>query len=307
MEHINGVENIKLKEESVVILGNFDGIHLGHQKLFEEAKQIAHEKGLKTVLFSFFPHPTWVLGNNPKSLLMSREEKKDRIKELGIDIYIEYPFSAEFAQMSGEDFVTKILLEKLNCKIVSIGKNYFFGQNQEGDVAYMRALARKYNFEVLVVEELRKNDKTVSSTLIRQLVEDGEIDLANQLIGQAYKLRGTIIKGKQLGRTLGFPTVNLIPDPIKVLPPNGVYITKAHLLGKVYYGLTNIGFNPTVDGNEKKAETFIFDFCSDVYGEEITIEIIKHIRPEIKFNSLVELTTQMNKDKCSALEYIEDL
>ncbi len=304
MKHIYGLKNIKLLEDSVVILGNFDGIHIGHQKLFQVAKEVGKEKALPTVLFSFFPHPTWVLGDSPKSLLMSREEKKSKVEKLGIDIYIEYPFSAEFGKKSAEDFVTNILLEKLSCKAVVIGNNYFFGKKQQGNVDYMKKLGSKYGFEVFVVDEIKEEDVTVSSTFIRDLLLKGNVDLANKLIGHPYTVKGTIVHGKQLGRTLGFPTVNVIPESNKVLPPNGVYITKSYLLGKVYNSITNIGNRPTVAGKETTVETFIFDFAQDVYGETIIVEIIKYIRPELKFNSLQELTDAMSEDKAMALEYI---
>ena len=305
MKHIYGVKNIKLLESSIVILGNFDGIHIGHQKLFEAAKEIGKANKLSTVLFSFYPHPTWDLGGSPKSLLMSREEKKSRIEQIGIDIYLEYPFSVEFGQKSAEDFVSQILVEQLNCKAVIIGNNYFFGNNKQGDVNYMKKLGSQYGFEVIVIEEVKQGGVTVSSTLIRDLLLKGDIDLANQLIGQPYTIKGTIVHGKQLGRTLGFPTVNVMPEANKVLPPNGVYITKSYLLGKVYNSLTNIGNKPTVSGKENIVETFIFDFCEDVYGQTITVELIKYLREETKFESLEALTDQMNKDKCLALEYTQ--
>ncbi len=307
MKHIYGVKNIKLLEDSVVILGNFDGIHIGHQELFQVAKKIGKDKNMKIVLFSFYPHPTWVLGNNPKPLLMTREEKKDRIDKLGIDIYVEYPFDLEFGKKSAENFVTNILLEKLNCKAVIVGNNYFFGRNQEGDVGFMEKLGKEFGFEVYAVNEVREGNTIVSSTLIRDLILKGDIALASKLIGQPYRVKGTIVKGKQLGRTLGFPTINLLPDEIKVLPPNGVYISKTHILGKMYHSLTNIGNNPTVNGKEKMVETFIFDFTEDVYGENVTIELLKHVRAERKFNSLAELMDQMNKDKCVALKYIKEM
>lgn len=307
MEHIYGVENIQLAEDSVVILGNFDGIHLGHQELFKVAQKAAKVKNMKTVLFSFYPHPTWVLGNNPKPLLMTREEKKDRIEKLGIDIYVEYPFSIEFGKKSAEEFVTKVLLERLNCKAVIVGNNYFFGRNQEGDVAFLEELAGEYGFEVFAVDEIREEETIVSSTLIRDLIQKGNIDLANKLIGQPYMIKGTVVKGKQLGRTLGFPTINLMPDVIKVLPPNGVYISRTHILGETYHSLTNIGNNPTVNGKEKIIETFIFDFSQDVYGETAIVEILRHVRAEAKFASLVELTNQMNKDKSFAMDYLKEI
>ena len=307
MRHIYAIDNIKVLEESVVILGNFDGIHIGHQELFELAQKVGKEKNMKTVLLSFSPHPTWILGNSPKSLLMTREEKKKRIENKGIDIYIEYPFSVEFANMGAELFVTEILLEKLNCKAIVIGGDYFFGKNKEGNVDLMKKLGAKHNFEVFAVDEVKVEDTIISSTLIRELILKGNIELANKLIGQPYRISGMVVKGKQLGRTLGFPTLNIVPDNMKVLPPNGVYISKTHILGECYYSLTNIGNNPTVNGKQKMVETFIFDFCCEVYGENIEVEILKPIREEIKFASLDELTNRMNQDKDIALEYIKHL
>ena len=307
MRHIYGVDNIKILEDSIVILGNFDGIHIGHQELFGLAQKVGREKNMKTVLLSFSPHPTWILGNSPKPLLMTREEKKKRIENKEIDIYIEYPFSVELANMSAELFITEILLDKLNCKAVVIGNDYFFGRNKEGNVELMQSLGAKHNFEVFIVDEVMLENVIVSSTVIRDLILKGNIDLANKLIGQPYSISGIVVKGKQLGRTLGFPTVNIIPDSMKVLPLNGVYISKTHILGGQYYSLTNIGSNPTVNGKQKMVETFIFDFCCEVYGENIEVEILKPIREEAKFASLDELTRQMNQDKEIALEYIKHL
>lgn len=305
MQYIYGTKNIKLIQKSVVILGNFDGVHLGHQKLFKVAKDIAKERGLQTVAFSFYPHPTWVLGNSPKPLLMSRIEKKNKIEELGIDVYVEYPFNLEISQIQPLDFITDVLLEKLNAQVVVIGSNYFFGKDKQGNAIYMKQMTKEYGFEVVALQEVRKDNIVVSSTFIRDLILNGKIDIAMSLLGQPYTVRGTIVLGKQLGRTLGFPTINIIPDIVKVLPPNGVYITKLWLLNKEYYGLTNIGYNPTVNGKTKMVETHVFDFTEDVYGKEVKIEFLDYIRPEIKFNSLRELVEQINKDKEFAKKSLE--
>lgn len=304
MQYIDGRTNIKILEETIVILGNFDGIHIGHQKLFDMAKKIGKNKKLKTTIFSFYPHPSWVLGTNPKLLLMSKKEKKQKIQDLGIDIYIEYPFTKAFSNMTAEKFITEIFFKKLNGKAVVIGENYFFGKNKEGTVTYMYELAEKYNFQVFVANKITKDNITVSSTYIRTLISDGKINEASQLLGHSYSVEGIITKGKQLGRTLGFPTINIIPDNMKVLPPKGVYIAKVKLLGKEYDGIANIGFNPTVYGKIKKIETFIFDFHETVYGEDASIEFVKYIRPEIKFDSIDELKNQLNKDKAFTLEYL---
>lgn len=304
MQYIYQTTNIKLLDQTIVILGNFDGIHIGHQKLFQTAKNVAKEKGLKTVLFSFYPHPTWILGTNPKSLLMSKEEKREKIEKLGIDIYVEYPFSFDFSQLSAHEFITEIFLKKLNGQAVVIGNNYFFGKDKQGNVAYMHQLGARYNFEVFVVNEIKHNKITVSSTYIRDLILKGKINLANELLGDFYTVKGIVTKGKQIGRTLGFPTINIIPGKIKVLPPNGAYVMKIYLLGQEYYGIANVGYNPTVNGDVRKIETHIFNFSKDVYGKDAVVEFLEYIRPETKFNSLEELASQLKKDKEFALEYI---
>ncbi|NLI89211.1 MAG: bifunctional riboflavin kinase/FAD synthetase [Epulopiscium sp.] len=307
MKHIHDKKNIRLSNESIVILGNFDGIHIGHQKLIKVAKEVAKEENLNTVLFSFNPHPTWVLGNNPKPILMTREEKRDKVEKLGIDTYIEYPFTKEFGQMKAQSFIEEVLIDKLNCKAVTVGNNYFFGKNKEGNVDYLRKLGEKYGYDVYAVDELKINNEIVSSSLIRKLILNGKIDLANSLIGEPYKIKGNIIKGNQLGRTLGFPTANIMPSDTKVLPPNGAYISKAYIMNEEYYGLTNIGYNPTVNGKKRMVETCMFDFSREVYGESLTVELLNYIRPEVKFNSLEELTSQLEEDKHTALKYIKEL
>lgn len=307
MKYIYNTTNIKISENTIVILGNFDGIHIGHQELFSVAIQKAKDNNLKTLLLSFHPHPTWVLGDNPKSLLMSRQEKQNRIKNLGIDIYVEYPFSPEFAKVSANKFIKQIILNKLNGKAVVVGENYFFGKNQEGNVSYMLEMGHKHNFKVFVVNEIKKQNKTISSSHIRHLIESGKINQANILLGKPYIISGIVIKGKQLGRTLGFPTVNIIPHITKILPPNGVYIVKITILNKQYFGLANIGYNPTVNGKNKKIETYVFNFSKNVYKEKVDIEIIKFLRPEKKFNSISQLKDQMTSDEIIALKYINNL
>ncbi len=303
MQYIYGTKDIEQNEGCVVVLGNFDGVHRGHQKLFEMAREKAKQQGLKTVVFSFYPHPTWVIGKKPKPLIMSRKDKKETINELGMDILIEYPFTKEFAAISPHDFFEKILLKELKVKVLVVGSNYFFGKGKKGNATYLKEYGQKCQVEVCVVEAVRQDDKTISSSRIRELIEKGHIEEANQLLGHPYLMIGQVIHGRQLGRTIGFPTINLIADPDRVYPPNGVYATQVQVYNEWYRGITNIGYNPTVNGKSKRIETHIFDISKDLYGEEVKIAFYKHIRSEKKFPSFEDLGKQITKDKEEVCTY----
>lgn len=297
MQYIYGTTKIQQEKDSVVVLGNFDGVHVAHQKLFELAKQRAMAKQLQVVIFSFFPHPTWVIGNHPKPLLMSREDKKAKIASIGADILIEYPFTKKFASVAPKDFFTEILMKQLKAKELVIGENYCFGKGKQGDQYYMKKLGEEFGIQVNVVETLRLEDRTISSSTIRQLIEQGDIPLANELLGEPYSYSGIVVEGKKLGRRLGFPTINLVADSDRIYPPNGVYATKVHVYNATYLGITNIGYNPTVNGKVKMIETYVFDFDEDLYGQKVRIDFYSHIRKEQKFGSVDMLKAQIQKDK----------
>lgn len=297
MQYIYGTTNIKQNKDSVVVLGNFDGVHIGHQKLFEVAKRKAAEEDLQVVVLSFYPPPTWILGKQPKKLLMSREDKKDKIESIGIDVLIEYPFTREFSNMSPEDFFTCILKDQLSARILVIGSNYYFGKGKTADALYMQKLGKNYNVEICVIDTIKSDNIEVSSSYIRTLVQDGAIEKANLLLGHPYCMSGTVIDGKKLGRQIGFPTINIIPDPNRAHPPNGVYATTTKINNKIYWSITNIGYNPTVNGENKIIETHIFDFSHMIYGVDVKIYFYKYIRKETKFNSIDLLKNQIEKDK----------
>lgn len=297
MQYIYGTTDVIRHNKSVVVLGNFDGVHKGHQKLFKVAKQEATKQGLETVVFSFYPHPTWVIGQSRKSLLMSRRDKKEMIEHLGIDVLVEYPFTKEFAQICPEDFFLKILVGQLNASVLVVGSNYFFGRGKKGTPEFLSHLGEKYNVNVCIVEAVEEMGQTISSTRIRQMIIDGEIEAANEMLGHPYRVVGKVKQGKMLGRTLGFPTINLIADPNRVYPPNGVYATKIKVYSKSYWGMTNIGFNPTVNGKNKMIETHIFDFDQVLYGQEVAIYFYQFMRYESKFDSIEALKRQIVADK----------
>lgn len=296
MQYIYGTADVKRHKKSVVVLGNFDGVHKGHQKLFEVAKYEAHKKGLETVVFSFYPHPTWVIGNKRKSLLMSRRDKKQMIQHLGIDVLVEYPFTKEFANSSPEEFFIEVLVKKLNVCVLVVGSNYYFGKDKAGNAEFLKKIGKQYGVEVHVVEAVMTEGKMISSSKIRNLILEGKIEEANEMLGHPYTVVGSVVQGKMLGRTLGFPTINLIADPDRVYPPNGVYVTKVKVYSKMYLGITNIGFNPTVSGEKKMIETHLMEFNQSIYGEDVEIYFYHFIRPEKKFENIEALKKQIASD-----------
>ena len=305
MQYFYGTTDIAQKENSIVVLGNFDGVHIGHQKLFKVAREKAKEKGLKIVVFSFYPHPSWVIGTSPKALIMSRRDKEEMIKTLQIDTLIEYPFTKAFATLSAKDFFVEILVNKLKAEVIIIGSNYYFGKGKEGNKDYLCQLGNQYHKMVCVVEAVKIEDKIVSSSVIRDLIFNGEVATANKLLGHPYSIIGQIIEGKKLGRTIGFPTLNIAAEADRVYPPKGVYATKVKVYNEEYLGMTNIGYNPTVSGRHKMIETHLFDFEGDLYGKEAKVCFYHYIRPEKKFDSFTLLAEQIQKDKKTVQQFFK--
>ena len=303
MQYIYGTADIMRQGDCVVVLGNFDGVHKGHQKLFEIAKERAKAKQLKTVVFSFQPHPTWVIGNKRKALIMSRQDKKHMIGKLGIDELIEYPFTKQFASISPDTFFVDILMKRLKVKILVVGSNYYFGKGKTGTPSYLQEMGKKYNIEVCIVDAVKIGGHMISSSSIRTLILEGKIEEANEMLGHPYMVVGTVIQGKQLGRTIGFPTINIVADPDRVYPPNGVYATRVKVYNKVYMGMTNIGVNPTVSGKCKMIETHLFDFENDIYGEEVEVYFYHAIRLEQKFEDIHALKNQIKQDQVEVQEF----
>lgn len=305
MQYIYGTTNIEQTEESIVVLGNFDGVHIGHQKLFDVAREKADQNKLQTIVFSFYPHPSWIIGKAPKSLLMSRKDKQEAINKLQMDKLIEYPFTKEFAAIPPERFFVDILMNQLKAKIIIIGSNYYFGKGKEGNQEYLYQLGKKYHVAVHVVDTVKIDGKIVSSSAIRDLIIQGNIETANKLLGRPYSIAGEVIKGKMLGRTIGFPTINIETEEDRIYPPKGVYATKVEVYNKTYWGMTNIGYNPTVNGTSKMIETHLFDFNEELYSQVVKICFYSYIRQEQKFNSLQLLSEQIQKDKKQVLMFFE--
>lgn len=300
-------ENIQLSESTAVTLGNFDGVHIGHQKLINTVKEFSEKENLKSVVFSFYPHPVSVIKNTGKFyVILSPDEKKYVIKNMGADILIQYPFTKDFADMDSESFM-KLLYEKTKCKILVVGEDYSFGKNKMGTYDTLKYYGDYMGIKVIKIPSVNDEGIKVSSSRIRKCISDKNFDEANRLLNRPYFILGKIVEGKRLGRKMGFPTINIIPPKDKLLPPDGVYLTKTAYGGKILNSITNVGKNPTVNDINRRIETYIFDFNSDIYGKEVRICFYKAIRDEIKFNSIEELKTQINSDKQKAIEMFNNL
>ena len=294
MEYITGRTDFKIEYNTALTLGKFDGIHKGHQKLLSRVRSLGPI--MKSVVFTFDVNPALAVSRKEGTILTTNEERKAVVERFGIDYLYECPFTEEIRNMEASDFVRKIVSD-LNVRFIAVGSDFGFGHNREGDFRLLQNMSGQLGYKVEVVDKERYLGREISSTYIREVIGKGDMETAEKLLGYPYTVKGIVGYGRQLGRTIGIPTTNVIPIKEKLLPPNGVYVSKVHIEGETHMGVTNIGVKPTVgDENEKGAETFIFDFDKDVYGKNITIELHKFIRPEMKFESLEKLKEQMEKD-----------
>lgn len=282
--------------ESVVTLGKFDCLHLGHKKLIQTAKENALKLGVPLVAYTF--------SNAQKSSVFSFEDRLWMFEEMGCDyVYVE-EFNDEFRNLSPKDFFKSKLIDKLGAVHIVAGTDWRFGKDRAGDVNVLYDLCKKYNKGISVVDKLTLYDKEVSSTLIKKLFEDGDVKKANEYLGRCYYIKGCVCEGKKLGRCLGFPTANILLDDGLVYPKDGVYATKTTFDGKTYLSVTNIGTNPTVKDTTKRMETHILDFCTDLYGRCIKVEFLERIRGEVKFSDINALEIQVKKDiECVRCNY----
>lgn len=294
MEYIIGYD-FKF-ENTAVTLGKFDGIHLGHQILVN--KIVNHKKeGLTSVVFTFITNPQSLLQDQRTRKIYTEKEKSMLLESIGLDVLISYPFNKEVASISARDFIKKILVGKLGAKMIVVGKDFHFGHNREGNVELLREMSSEYGYEVVIVDDLKYKGRRVSSTYIKEALADGNMELANHLLGTPYTIFGKVIHGRKIGRTLGFPTINTIPNKSKILPPNGVYVSLTSVKGMDIPGITNIGQNPTVGVSKvKRVETFLFDFDEDLYGASIKVHLISKFREEKEFESVETLKDQVEKD-----------
>lgn len=304
-----GIENYNDKEHSSILtIGTFDGVHIGHQKIIESLNAIKNDGVEKSMILTFFPHPRMVLDHrNDIKMLNTMEEKIQLLEKYGLNELIIEPFTPEFSRQSALDFVRNILVNKLNLKKLVIGYDHHFGKNREGNFEQLVEYGELYHFSVQKISAQEIENVSVSSTKIRKAIESGDMETANAYLGYAYLLTGEIVKGKGIGRKINFPTINLdIKEDYKLVPKKGVYIVKANF-EQTTYGIMNIGFRPTVGGSGQTIEIHLLDFHGDLYGEKIQIAVLKRLRDEQKFKSVEQLSAQIAKDEKAAREWLLNL
>ncbi len=292
----------------VLTIGTFDGVHVGHQKILQKIKQEATKIGGETVLFTFFPHPRLVLNPNDNSLrlIQTLDEKKAVLESSGLDHLILFPFTTAFSQVTAKDFIQNFLVEKLRVKVIVVGYDHRFGKGREGNLAFLQQYGAEFGYEVIEIPAQEIEEVNVSSTRIRKAILSGDIETANAYLSDKFSLTGKVIKGKQLGRTLGYPTANIdVVDTLKIIPAIGIYVVKVKFEnGTIYKGMMSIGKNPTVTDTETlKLEVHLFDFSGDLYGHNITVQFLKYLRNEVKFSSIEQLKTQLDEDKKHSLDF----
>lgn len=289
----------------VVTSGTFDGVHVGHQRIIKRLDEIARQAGGETVLLTFYPHPRMVLfpDDNELKLLNTQEEKIRLLEKQGVDHLIIYPFTKKFSRLSSINFIRDILVNSIGTKKLVIGYNHHFGRNREGSFENLKESGPVYGFDVEEIPAQDIDNIEISSTKIREALQGGDIKTANTFLGYSYQLTGKVVKGRQLGRTLGYPTANLaIADKYKLIPANGIYVVEVNYGTETYKGMMSIGLNPTVNGTDRTIEVNIIDFEKDIYGDDLTIGFIDKIRDEEKFENLEKLKQQLGKDKQQTLK-----
>ena len=293
---------------SVVTIGTFDGVHVGHRKILERLIESARANNLKSTLLTFFPHPRMVLQQDADiKLINTLDEKIAILEKSGLDQLIIYPFTREFSRLTAIEFVRDIIVDKLRARKVIIGYDHRFGRNRTATIKDLREYGETYEFDVEEIGVEEVDAVSVSSTKIRRALEEGDMETANQYLGYDFMLTGEVVKGKGLGKQMRYPTANLhIAETYKLIPAKGVYVVKSEIDEKVVYGMMNIGLNPTVNGDRQSIEIHFFDFDRDIYGKKIRIDMLKRLRDEVRFDSVESLVLQLHKDKENALEYLRE-
>lgn len=308
MEIIWGTGNLKRRfSNPVITVGNFDGIHVGHQKIFKEVKKRASELKGDSIVYTFEPHPLSIVAPHKKMpLITSFSDKMKLIEECGIDIVICEDFTLEYANLSPRQFVKGVLVEKIGVRVIFVGHDYAFGKGREGNINTLRQLGDEFDFEVLVVDAIKVDDVTVSSTIVRGLVQKGEVRKVATFLGRNYSIAGKVVKGKSRGAALGFPTANL-KLANEFFPKPGIYAVHVFHRGHSYQGVANIGFKPTFKDQTLSVEVYIMDFNKDIYGEDLGISFVERLRDEKAFESPDELAKQIKKDVERARKVLEEM
>ena len=304
MKVTKGLKNAVSSHPSILTLGTFDGIHQGHRTIISKLTSESKKNKLRSIILTFFPHPRNIVSSEKIKSISTIDEKIQIFSELDLDELIIQNFNKSFSEMGAEEFI-KLLVNNLNLKKIIVGYNHRFGKNRSADINVLRDFSIKYDFEVVEIKAFEVEKIKISSTKIRNAINDGNIDICNNYLGYNFNINGIVVKGKSIGKSIGFPTANInIAEEYKIIPKNGVYLVRCFFEKNKFYGMMNIGFNPTFGSNEKTIEVNIFDFNRDLYDKNIRIEFLKFIRDEIKFDNAEELQNQLIEDRENCINHI---
>jgi len=306
MKTIHGIENFPASEGSIVTIGTFDGVHLGHQQILKQLIDTSQQSKLKSVLLTFFPHPRMVLQPDiSMRLIQTIEERERALRKTGLDYLVIHPFSEKFSRLSADDYVKQILVETLNVRKVVVGYDHRFGRNRTASLEDMYNYADIYDFEVIEIDAKKIKSTAVSSTKIRKAIDEGDIALANSYLGDPFTLEGVVVHGDKRGRELSYPTANIeLQNKHKIIPKQGVYLIQSDLDNQVVYGMMNIGTKPTFDTTNPSIEVHFFDWNGDLYDQTLQVKLLKWVREEQKFDSVEELQAQIHADERYCRSYI---
>ncbi|EEG73233.1 bifunctional riboflavin kinase/FAD synthetase [[Clostridium] hylemonae] len=305
MQYIKGLEAYEADGRSAVTLGKFDGLHLGHKKLTDMVKEYGRQDDIKSIVCAFDMSVLWEKKGISREVLMTKDERKNHLEE-EVDCLVDCPFTEEFSRMEAEEFIENVICNIFRAAYVVVGTDFRFGHGKRGDIHMLQAYARKYDYELIVIEKERREGHIISSTYIKQILKEGNMPFVCELLGYPYGLQGVVEHGKKLGRRLGFPTFNVAPAREKVMPPNGVYLNRVQVDGVWYDGIANIGVKPTVSDEERLlVESYLFDYSGDAYGKEVQIELLEFCRPEQKFADVEEMKKCVAGDIAFGRQYFE--
>lgn len=296
MKIISSTLDFELNTDTAVAIGKFDGLHLGHRRLLEEIMK-KKERGLAACVLTFDPSPAVYFGLSDGKEITTRQEKREILAHMGVDILVEFPMTKDTASMDPERFVREILVKRMHTRWIAAGTDVSFGDKGAGNEALLRKLADGLGYGITTIEKLKVEETEISSSLLRELIEKGTLEQIEKYLGMPYTVLGTVEHGKKLGRKLGMPTVNITPSADKLLPPNGVYYSMVTVGGEAYPAISNIGCKPTVSEEKKLGiESFLYDFDRDIYGEAIRVQLLAFKRPEMRFKNVEQLKAQMEQD-----------